>query len=81
MVYSMKFLTTSALLFPLWLGIGAFIYFFYGYRKNRYKENEIHKEKVEQRRLELQKQLSGSYLRGSKACRIYKIVKLEIEND
>ena len=55
MVYSMKFLTTSALLFPLWLGIGAFIYFFYGYRKNRYKENEIHKEKVEQRRLELQK--------------------------
>ena len=55
MVYSMKFLTTSALLFPVWLGIGAFIYFFYGYRKNRYKENEIHKEKVEQRRLELQK--------------------------
>lgn len=55
MVYSMKFLTTSAFLFPLWLGIGAFIYFFYGYRKNRYKENEIHKEKVEQRRLELQK--------------------------
>ena len=55
MIYSMKFLTTSALLFPLWLGIGAFIYFFYGYRKNRYKENEIHKEKVEQRRMELQK--------------------------
>ena len=29
MVYSMKFLTTSALLFPFCLGIGAFIYFFY----------------------------------------------------
>ena len=55
MIYSMQFLTTSALLFPLWLGIGAMIYFHYGYRKNRYRENEIHKEKVVQRKLELQK--------------------------
>lgn len=35
MIYSMQFLTTSALLFPLWLGIGALIYFHYGYKKNR----------------------------------------------
>ncbi|MDD3436581.1 MAG: amino acid permease [Candidatus Gastranaerophilales bacterium] len=35
MIYSMQFLTTSALLFPLWIGIGALIYFHYGYKKNR----------------------------------------------
>jgi basic amino acid/polyamine antiporter, APA family len=39
MIYSMKFLTTSALLFPLWLGIGALIYFHYGYIKNRKAED------------------------------------------
>lgn len=35
MIYSTKFLTTSALLFPVWIGIGALIYFNYGYKKNR----------------------------------------------
>lgn len=55
MLYSMKFLTTSAILFPIWLGIGALIYFYYGYKKNRYKENEIHKLKVVQKRMELKK--------------------------
>jgi APA family basic amino acid/polyamine antiporter len=55
MIYSMKFLSTSALLFPLWLGIGALIYFHYGYKKNRYKENEIHIEKIEQKRQERNK--------------------------
>lgn len=35
MIYSMQFLTTSALLFPLWVGLGALIYFHYGYKKNR----------------------------------------------
>ena len=34
----MQFLTTSALLFPLWVGIGALIYFHYGYKKNRKAE-------------------------------------------
>lgn len=38
MIYSMQFLTTSALLFPLWVGIGALIYFHYGYKKNRKAE-------------------------------------------
>lgn len=33
MFYSMRFLTTSSLLFPLWLVIGVVIYFCYGYRK------------------------------------------------
>lgn len=34
-IYSMQFLTTSAVLFPVWVGIGALIYFHYGYKKNR----------------------------------------------
>lgn len=38
MIYSMQNLKTSALLFPLWLGIGALIYFHYGYKKNRVTE-------------------------------------------
>lgn len=35
MLFSMQFLTTSALLFPVWVGLGALIYFHYGYKKNR----------------------------------------------
>ncbi len=35
MLYSMKFLTTSAIYFPLWLLLGAMIYGFYGYHKKR----------------------------------------------
>lgn len=46
MLYSMKFLTTSAILFPVWLGIGALIYFHYGFKKNRIYENQLHIEKV-----------------------------------
>lgn len=41
MIYSMQFLTTSALLFPIWVGIGALIYFHYGYKKNRKAETTI----------------------------------------
>jgi len=35
MYFKMQSLTTSALLFPVWVGIGALIYFHYGYKKNR----------------------------------------------
>lgn len=35
MIYSMTIAKTSALLFPVWLGIGALIYLHYGYKKNR----------------------------------------------
>jgi len=35
MIYSMTIAKTSALLFPLWLGLGALIYIHYGYKKNR----------------------------------------------
>lgn len=38
MIYSMQFLTTSAFLFPIWVGLGALIYFHYGYKKNRITE-------------------------------------------
>ena len=54
MVYSLKSLTTSALLFPVWLGIGALIYFHYGFKSNRKYENEVHLAKVEQKKLELE---------------------------
>ncbi len=38
MFFSMRNLSKSALLFPLWIFIGIAIYFIYGYRKNRKKE-------------------------------------------
>ena len=40
MVYSMKFLTTSSIYFPLWLLIGLLIYVFYGYRQKRLEERK-----------------------------------------
>lgn len=55
MIYSMQSLTTSALLFPVWLGVGGIIYFNYGFRSNRKYENEVHVVKVEQRKQELLK--------------------------
>ena len=38
MLYSMKFLTTSRWMFPVWLLIGVAIYALYGYRQNRMNE-------------------------------------------
>lgn len=35
MIYSMTIAKTSAVLFPVWIGLGALIYFHYGYKKNR----------------------------------------------
>lgn len=46
MIFSMQFLTTSALLFPVWVGFGALIYFHYGYKKNR-KLEIANKQKAE----------------------------------
>ena len=40
MLYSMKFLTTSRVLFPIWLLVGILIYAIYGYNKNRRMEKE-----------------------------------------
>ena len=36
----------SALLFPVWLGVGAIIYLLYGFIRNRDNENKIHRELV-----------------------------------
>lgn len=48
MIYSMKSLTSSALMFPVWLLIGIGIYLQYGYVKNRKIEmNRISTEKDE----------------------------------
>lgn len=35
MIYSMTIAKTSAVFFPIWIGLGALIYFHYGYKKNR----------------------------------------------
>ena len=55
MVYKSMQQSSSALLFPIWLGIGAIIYLLYGFIKNRLNENKIHREKVEQRKQEMKK--------------------------
>lgn len=51
MIYSMKFLTTSSLYFPLWLLIGLLIYAGYGYKQKRLEEKQknqkLSKPKVE----------------------------------
>ena len=36
----------SAVLFPVWLGVGALIYFHYGYKKNRKKEAKLQEIKL-----------------------------------
>ena len=46
MVYKSMEAGSSALLFPLWLGIGAIIYLLYGFIRNRDNENKIHRELI-----------------------------------
>ena len=46
MIYKSTQAGSSALLFPVWLGVGAIIYLLYGFIKNRNNENKIHKEIV-----------------------------------
>ena len=53
MVYKSMQPSGSAILFPIWLGIGALIYLLYGFVRNRMNENRLHKEKVAQKRQEL----------------------------
>ncbi len=53
MIYKSMQPSGSAVLFPIWLGVGALIYLLYGFVKNRLNENKVHKEKVAQRRQEL----------------------------
>ena len=44
----------SAVLFPLWIGLSALIYFHYGYKKNRKKEAKL--LEIKQKALEKLKQ-------------------------
>ncbi len=46
MVYKSMQAGSSALLFPVWLGVGAIIYLLYGFIKNRNNENKIHREMI-----------------------------------
>ena len=55
MVYKSMQPSSSALLFPVWLGVGAMIYLLYGFVKNRINENKLHLEKVELKKQELMK--------------------------
>ena len=48
MLYSMKFLTTSSIYFPLWLLVGLLIYIFYGYKEKRL-ESELMKRRSRKR--------------------------------
>ncbi len=40
MLYSMRFLTTSKILFPIWIALGIIFYFIYGYNQQRKIEKE-----------------------------------------
>ncbi len=55
MVYKSMQPSGSALLFPVWLGLGAIIYLLYGFVRNRQNENRIHNEKVELKKQEMMK--------------------------
>lgn len=46
MIYKSLEAGSSALLFPVWLGIGAIIYLLYGFISNRDDENRIHRENI-----------------------------------
>lgn len=52
MIYKSMMPSSSALLFPVWLGVGAMIYLLYGFVKNRMNENQIHREKVHNKKQE-----------------------------
>jgi len=54
MIYSMTIAKASAMLFPIWVGLGALIYLHYGYKKNR--RLEIAKAKKEEKEIEIYEQ-------------------------
>ena len=55
MIYKSMQPSGSALLFPVWLGVGAIIYLLYGFVRNRQNENRIHNQKVELKKQEMMK--------------------------
>ncbi len=55
MIYKSIQPSSSALLFPVWLGVGALIYLLYGFVRNRQNENRLHNKKVELKKQEMTK--------------------------
>lgn len=53
MVYSMKFLKTSSLYFPLWLAMGVAIYVVYGYKQKRLEEQTRSKRSSKKARVQV----------------------------
>lgn len=53
MIYSMTVSTTSAIFFPIWIGMGALVYLHYGYKKNRKIEIARAKEMTQEKEKEL----------------------------
>ena len=53
MVYSMKFLKTSSLYFPLWLVMGVAIYVIYGYKQKRVEEQTRKKRQPKKVKVQL----------------------------
>lgn len=53
MVYSMKFLKTSSLYFPLWLAMGVAIYVIYGYKQKRVEEQTRKKRQPKKVKVQL----------------------------
>ena len=53
MVYSMKFLKTSSLYFPLWLIMGVAIYVVYGYKQKRLEEYTRSKRVVKKNKVQV----------------------------
>ena len=53
MIYSMKFLTTSSLYFPLWLLMGVAIYAGYGYEQKRLEEKQKAQRTLKQPKVEV----------------------------
>lgn len=53
MIYSMKFLKTSSLYFPLWLVMGVAIYVIYGYKQKRVEEQTRKKRQPKKVKVQL----------------------------
>ena len=53
MLYSMKFLSTSSLYFPLWLLMGIAIYAGYGYEQKRLEEKQKAQRMLKQPKVEV----------------------------
>ncbi len=53
MIYSMKFLKTSSLYFPLWLAMGVAIYVIYGYKQKRVEEQTRKKRQPKKVKVQL----------------------------